>query len=110
LSNQQFIRVTSFLRNRLVVQMVLPTRDLQNLRFLLLAPNGGTDKGFAFSGVGASISERLMVEENYKQIKREIFELLKTECAKQEVKVEVKETKKRARSRPSKGKEQAQSF
>jgi hypothetical protein len=52
-----------------------------------------------------------MVEENYKQIKREIFDLLKTECAKQEVKTEVKETKKRAKSRPSKGKgeEQAQS-
>lgn len=53
-----------------------------------------------------------MVEENYKQIKSEIFELLKNECAKQEVKAEVKETKKRAKSRPSKGKgeEQAQSF
>lgn len=53
-----------------------------------------------------------MVEENYKQIKREIFDLLKTECAKQEVKAEVKETKKRARSRPKKGEgeEQAQSF
>lgn len=53
-----------------------------------------------------------MVEENYKQIKREIFELLKTECAKQEVNAEVKETKKRASSRPSKGKgqERSQSF
>jgi len=45
-----------------------------------------------------------MVEENYKQIKREIFYLLRTECAKQEVKAEVKETKKRANSRPKKGK------
>lgn len=51
-----------------------------------------------------------MVEENYKQIKREIFELLKTECAKQERKAEVKETRTRARSRPSKGEEHSQSF
>lgn len=53
-----------------------------------------------------------MVEENYKQIKREIFELLKTECAKQEVNAEVKETKKRANSRPRKGnaKEQTVSY
>jgi len=50
-----------------------------------------------------------MVEENYKQIKREIFELLKTECAKQEVKAEVKEFKKRAKSRPKKGEGQEQS-
>jgi hypothetical protein len=51
-----------------------------------------------------------MVEENYKQIKREIFDLLKTECAKQEVKAEVKETKKRAKSRPSKGKGEEQAI
>jgi len=53
-----------------------------------------------------------MVEENYKQIKREIFDLLRTECAKQEVKTEVKETKKRTNSRPSKGKgeEKTKSF
>lgn len=50
-----------------------------------------------------------MVQENYKQIKREIFELLKNECAKQQVNAEVKETKKRARSRPSKGEVQEQS-
>ncbi|TCC88769.1 hypothetical protein EZ428_19255 [Pedobacter frigiditerrae] len=48
-----------------------------------------------------------MVEENYKQIKREVFDLLKTECAKQEVKVEVKETRKRVRSRPNKGEGQS---
>lgn len=50
-----------------------------------------------------------MVEENYKQIKREIFDLLKTECAKQEVKTEVKETRRRAKFRPSKGKGEEQS-
>jgi hypothetical protein len=45
-----------------------------------------------------------MVEENYKRIKREIFELLKNECAKQEVKAEVEGAKKRVKSRPNKGK------
>lgn len=51
-----------------------------------------------------------MVEENYKQIKREIFDLLKTERAKQELKTEVKETKKSAKSRPSEGREQSVSY
>ena len=49
-----------------------------------------------------------MVEENYKQIKRDIFELLKAECEKQQVKV-VKEEVKRKRSRPSKEKGEEQS-
>ena len=44
-----------------------------------------------------------MVEENYRQIKQEIFDLLKTECALQEVRAEVKETGKRANSRSDKG-------
>jgi len=43
-----------------------------------------------------------IVEENYKQIKREIFELLKSECSKLEVKPEKKEPVKRTRSRPAK--------
>lgn len=42
-----------------------------------------------------------MVEENYKQIKREIFELLKSECSKLEVKPEKKEPVKRTKSRPA---------
>ena len=50
-----------------------------------------------------------MVEENYKQIKREIFELLKTECAKQQVKAEVNEPKKKSRSRPDKSVDEGQS-
>jgi len=45
-----------------------------------------------------------MVEENYNQIKREIFELLRDECAKMKVKSDVVEPKKRKRSRPRKGK------
>jgi len=51
-----------------------------------------------------------MVEENYRQIKREVFELLRTECAKQGVKDGVGEPKKSGKSRSSKGKEQIQSF
>jgi len=53
-----------------------------------------------------------MVEENYKQIKREIFELLRDECAKLSVKTEVVESEKKKKSRPSKGKdeEKAQSY
>ncbi|MDN3588045.1 conjugal transfer protein MobC [Pedobacter aquatilis] len=63
--------------------------------------------------VGIPVVKRVsaeMVEENYKQIKREIFELLKTECAKQEVRAEVKESKKRGKSGTGKGEEKAQSF
>ncbi|RYZ79274.1 MAG: hypothetical protein EOP04_28090 [Proteobacteria bacterium] len=49
-----------------------------------------------------------MVEENYKQIKRDIFELLKAECGKLSVKV-VKEGVKKRRSRPRKGEGEEQS-
>ncbi|MGF1923198.1 MAG: hypothetical protein ACQUHE_03390, partial [Bacteroidia bacterium] len=53
-----------------------------------------------------------MVEENYKQIKRDIFELLKVECGKLSVKPEVKEGVKKRRSRPRKveGEEQSVSY
>ncbi len=50
-----------------------------------------------------------MVEENYKQIKRDVFELLKVECGKLSVKV-VKEEVKRKRSRGRKGEEQSLSY
>ncbi|MEJ5996575.1 hypothetical protein WG904_19260 [Pedobacter sp. Du54] len=36
-------------------------RGLQNLRFLLLAYMAGIDKGFAFSDLGSSVPERLML-------------------------------------------------
>ncbi len=49
-----------------------------------------------------------MVEENYKQIKRDIFELLKEECEKLSVK-SVKEEVKKRRSRRNKGQEEEQS-
>jgi hypothetical protein len=50
-----------------------------------------------------------MVEENYKQIKRDVFELLKVECGKLSVKPEVKEGVKRKMSRPRKGQGEEQS-
>lgn len=66
------------------------------------------EKGYVDIPMVKKVTEE-MVQENYKQIKREIFDLLKNECAKQQVSAEVKETKKRARSRPSKGQGQQQS-
>jgi len=49
-----------------------------------------------------------MVEENYKQIKRDIFELLKVECGKLSVKPQVKEGRKRPRK--GEGEEQSVSY
>lgn len=49
------------------------------------------------------------VEENYKQIKREVFELLREECAKLQVKNAVAEPDKRRKSRPKKGNSEEQS-
>ena len=48
-----------------------------------------------------------MVEENYKQIKRDTFELLRQECGKQKVKVMSKEAVKKRRSRKGQGEEQS---
>lgn len=67
------------------------------------------EKGFVNIPVVKKVTGE-MVEENYKQIKREIFELLKNECAKVEVKAEANETKKRARAKKGKEEEQSVSF
>lgn len=51
-----------------------------------------------------------MVEENYKQIKRDIFDLLKSELEKMQVKPIKKEPVKRKRSRPAKGNSEEQAL
>ncbi len=50
-----------------------------------------------------------MVEENYKQIKRDIFELLKVECGKLELKPVGKDAEERKKSRTKKGEGKGQS-
>lgn len=68
---------------------------------------GLEEKGFVDIPVMKKVTQE-MVQENYKQIKREIFDLLNTKCGKQTRNSEVKETRKWAGSKPNKGEGQEQ--